>query len=134
METGNTKEKYFYYGLVIFYLITLLFDVLRICVYYVVGYLELNLIIVPIVLLILCALILYLLFATKTFHQIKNWQVITAILLFFAAKYLLSYDKYLGNYILIEKGLIYSYVFGVKYLFMFTLTIIAFLKYNKIKE
>lgn len=128
------KNKFIYYGIVMFYLIKVLFNVLRICIYWVIGYLGLTQKIIPIVLLLFCFLFLFFFFKTKTFNEIKKWQFISAILLAFSLSQLSVYSEFIMDIHGYEKGLIYSFVTGIEFLFLLSLAIIAYLKYTKIKD
>lgn len=135
MEYKIKNMKNYYFGILLVFIAKMFIDTTECVLYMLVDFFNLSIWVTPSVLVIFCAVIVYLLL----FYRIENLTLkplvfvlilITCMLL----SQLFSYGDFLANYSKYQIGLNYSITKLIEYLFMLSLGIIAYIKYYCVKD
>lgn len=126
------NNKFIYYGFVLFFLIRLLFDILSSLLYLVIGSINANILVIPILMLIFSVVILYYFcFHLKQYPLLKPWCLVLIIFINILIVNLIPYDKLTESYKKVDVGLCYYYMKLIDQLFFFSIAIIMYIKYYK---
>jgi len=127
------QKKYIFYGIVLLFLTNLLKSIINSMTSFIIGYFNFNILLIPIISIIFCTLIIIIFFKIKIFPKLYLWLFLLIIILFICSNFFLT-DIYIEQYTPAERGMNYSIMKGIDFLFMLTFSIVAYIKYNRIKE
>ena len=128
----SENMTYYYCGLFYFFLAKTIADATELLLYMTIGFLNLSIWVIPTVLAVVCLMLIYLLlFHQKKPIKIKSIFFILIVITSMALSHLLSYDLFLTNYSILAKALTYSFIVGIKSLFLLSIGVIAYIKYFK---
>lgn len=132
----NFQKKYIFYGVVLFFLTSLLKDIIHSITELIICYLNFNIQLIPFISIIFCAVIIIVIFKIKAFPKLNLWLLLLPIIISLLTNLFLSkiYTECIKQYTSLEVGMNYSYIKGINYIFTLTFSIVAYIKYKKIKE
>lgn len=126
--------KWIYLGVVYFFLIGIIADIASSFLYLIAVTLKLDIIYVPISMLALSIVMLCIFcFYLKKAPKVTPWIFLSFIVVNVIVVNLIPYDDLSQAYSQVELGMAYSYINGIKQVFLFLLSIIAYFKYYRLK-
>jgi len=127
-------KKSIYYGIVMLFISKLLLDIVSILFYLLIGYLDFNILIVPISQCLFTILLLLYFFRLKVFPKIKIFHFISIIILTAILANISSSQLFLEKYSIVEKAKYNTFMIAINTFFFYSFAIIAYIKYLKISK
>ena len=137
MERIKTSEgnKYIFYGIVLFFIILQIVDILDRLLNFTIGVFEMNLFFIPVLMSLFCiGIIYYTVFCMRKFPTIKPLFIVAVIIIKIIIVNMVSENDLFENYSKEDIGLKYAQMTMIEQMFIYIYSIAMYIKYYRINK